>query len=101
MRTYCDAQHAIQRDAYAAFGLSFDMFGRSSNPPNHRLAQHFCEALEAAGLIEERVDRMVYSPTDGRFLPDRYVEGPAHTAPIPRRGAISATTAAGCSTPPT
>ena len=75
VRTYCDEQHAIQRDAYAAFGLSFDAFGRSSNPPNHRLTQHFCEALERNGLVEERVDKMVYSPADGRFLPDRYVEG--------------------------
>ena len=75
VRAYCDAQHAIQRQAYADFGLSFDSFGRSSNPPNHRLTQHFCEALERNGCIEERVDRMVYSPTDGRFLPDRYVEG--------------------------
>ena len=75
VRTYCDEQHAVQRDAYAAFGLSFDAFGRSSNPPNHRLTQHFCEALDRQGYIEERVDRMVYSPADGRFLPDRYVEG--------------------------
>ena len=75
VRTYCDAQHAVQRDAYAAFGLSFDVFGRSSNPPNHRLTQHFAEVLERNGLIEERTDQMVYSPSDRRFLPDRYVEG--------------------------
>ena len=75
VRTYCDEQHAIQKRAYEAFGLSFDVFGRSSNPPNHRLTQHFAAALEAQGFIEERTDRMVYSPTDGRFLPDRYVEG--------------------------
>ncbi len=75
VRAYCDEQHAIQKGAYAAFGLSFDAFGRSSNPPNHRLTQHFAEVLEANGLIEERVDKMVYSPGDRRFLPDRYVEG--------------------------
>jgi methionyl-tRNA synthetase len=75
VRTYCDEQHQIQRAAGEAFGLSFDWFGRSSNPPNHRLTQHFCEALEKNGLIEERTDRMVYSIDDKRFLPDRYVEG--------------------------
>ena len=58
-----------------AFGLSYDWFGRSSNPQNHRLTQHFAEALEKNGLIEERVDRMIYSIDDARFLPDRYVEG--------------------------
>ena len=31
--------------------------------------------LEDQGLVEERTDRMVYSVTDARFLPDRYVEG--------------------------
>jgi methionyl-tRNA synthetase len=35
--------------------------------------------LEERGLIEERVDRMIYSVEDGRFLPDRYVEG---TCPV-------------------
>jgi methionyl-tRNA synthetase len=75
VRTYCDEQHQIQKAAGEAFGLSYDWFGRSSNPPNHRLTQHFAEALEANGLIEERVDRMIYSIDDARFLPDRYVEG--------------------------
>jgi len=75
VRRYCDEQHAIQRSAGEGFRLSFDWFGRSSNPPNHRLTQHFYERLEAAGLIEERTSRQVFSIDDGRFLPDRYVEG--------------------------
>jgi methionyl-tRNA synthetase len=75
VRSYCDEQHLIQKRLGAAFGLSWDWFGRSSNPPNHRLTQHFAQVLEQNGLIEERVDRMIYSIDDGRFLPDRYVEG--------------------------
>jgi methionyl-tRNA synthetase len=75
VRTYCDEQHAVQKKAGEAFGLSFDWFGRSSNPPNHRLTQHFACVLEDNGLIEERTDRMIYSVADKRFLPDRYVEG--------------------------
>jgi methionyl-tRNA synthetase len=75
VRTYCDEQHTIQHDTGRAFGLSFDWFGRSSSPANHRLTQHFAEVLEAKGLIEERTDKMVYSLFDKRFLPDRYVEG--------------------------
>lgn len=76
---YCAEQHEIQKRAGEGFSLSFDWFGRSSNPPNHRLTQHFCERLEAAGLIEERVSRQIYSNADKRFLPDRYVEG---TCPV-------------------
>jgi methionyl-tRNA synthetase len=75
VRAYCDEQHQIQKQAAEGFGVNFDWFGRSSNPPNHRLTQHFAEALEDNGLIEERVDQMVYSLADKRFLPDRYVEG--------------------------
>ncbi|HEY3811933.1 MAG TPA: methionine--tRNA ligase [Caulobacteraceae bacterium] len=75
VRTYCDEQHLIQKTAGEAFGLSYDYFGRSSNPPNHRLTQAFAETLEANGLIEERLDQMIYSIDDKRFLPDRYVEG--------------------------
>ncbi len=72
---YCKEQHDIQARAGEAFGLSFDHFGRSSNPPNHRLTQHFAAVLEDNGLIEERVDEQIYSVEDQRFLPDRYVEG--------------------------
>jgi methionyl-tRNA synthetase len=73
--SYCAEQHVLQHDVGRAFGLSWDHFGRSSSPQNHRLTQHFCEVLEDRGLIEERVDQMVYSIDDGRFLPDRYIEG--------------------------
>ncbi|WP_417231499.1 methionine--tRNA ligase [Brevundimonas sp.] len=75
VRTYCDEQHEIQKAAGEAFGLSYDWFGRSSSAANQRLTQHFAAALEKNGLIEERVDRMIYSIDDARFLPDRYVEG--------------------------
>jgi methionyl-tRNA synthetase len=72
---YCAWMHGVQAGLGRGFGLSFDHFGRSSSPENHRLTQHFAGRLAEAGLIEERRERQVYSPTDGRFLPDRYVEG--------------------------
>ena len=75
VRAYCDEQHQIQKAAGEKFGLSYNWFGRSSSPENHQLTQAFCEALDKNGLIEERVDKMVFSIDDGRFLPDRYVEG--------------------------
>ena len=87
VRTYCDEQHEIQKAAGQAFGLSYDWFGRSSNEPNRRLTQHFARVLEEKGLIEERVDRMIYSVDDARFLPDRYVEGTCpHCGHVGARG---------------
>ena len=73
--TYCDEQHLLQKAVSEAFGLSWDWFGRSSSSQNRELTQHFAHALEQNGLIEERVDQMIYSMADRRFLPDRYVEG--------------------------
>jgi len=85
--TYCAEQHRRLHDMGRAFGLSWDWFGRSSSPQNHRLTQHFAEVLEDNGLIEERTDNLLYSIDDRRFLPDRYIEG---TCPIcgyrPARG---------------
>jgi len=72
---YCDDMHEAQKSAGADFKLSYDYFGRSSAPSNHELTQHLAHALEQEGLIEERVSQQVYSVDDGRFLPDRYVEG--------------------------
>jgi methionyl-tRNA synthetase len=74
-RAFCDSQHAVQADIYRRFGLSFDHFGRSSSPQNHELTQHFYRVLDSAGLIQERDVRQIWSPRDGRFLPDRYVFG--------------------------
>ncbi|HYD44984.1 MAG TPA: methionine--tRNA ligase [Phenylobacterium sp.] len=72
---YCAEQHRIQHDLGRRFGLSWDHFGRSSSPQNHRLTQRFAQALWEAGFIEERVTQLVYSLADKRFLPDRYVVG--------------------------
>ena len=67
--------HEVQADIARRFGLSFDHFGRSSSPQNHRLTQHFAGRLADNGLIAEVSERQVYSNADGRFLPDRYIEG--------------------------
>ena len=72
---YCDRQHALQADIYRRFGLSFDHFSRTSGTANHALTQDIYRLLDANGWIEERVLRQAYSPSDGRFLPDRYVVG--------------------------
>ncbi len=72
---YCAEMYAVQADIAQRFGLSFDHFGRSSSDQNKRLTQHFAGKLDEAGLIREVTEKQVYSNADGRFLPDRYIEG--------------------------
>ncbi|MFE7861144.1 methionine--tRNA ligase [Streptomyces sp. NPDC101209] len=72
---FCAQAHDAQKAVYDGFALAFDYFGRSSSAQNVEITQHFARRLNENGFIEERAIRQVYSPTDGRFLPDRYVEG--------------------------
>ncbi|MFC8362656.1 methionine--tRNA ligase [Streptomyces griseorubiginosus] len=72
---FCAQAHDAQKAVYDGFALAFDYFGRSSSEQNVEITQHFARRLNENGFIEERAIRQVYSPADGRFLPDRYVEG--------------------------
>lgn len=72
---YCAEMHEVQAEIAKGFRLSFDHFGRSSSQRNHRLTQHFAGKLAENGLIREVAEKMIYSIDDGRFLPDRYIEG--------------------------
>ncbi len=72
---YCAEMHDVQAEIAKGFRLSFDHFGRSSSQRNHKLTQHFAGVLAENGLIREVSEKMIYSIDDGRFLPDRYIEG--------------------------
>jgi methionyl-tRNA synthetase len=72
---FCTEMHDVQANLAKGFGLSFDYFGRSSSAQNHALTQHFAGKLAENGLIEEVSEKQVYSNADGRYLPDRYIEG--------------------------
>ncbi|MGB2203340.1 MAG: methionine--tRNA ligase, partial [Pseudooceanicola atlanticus] len=72
---YCAEMHEVQARLAEGFRLSFDHFGRSSSPQNHALTQHFAGRLYDEGLITEVSETQMYSKADGRFLPDRYIEG--------------------------
>ena len=72
---YCARHHETQRELGERFGLSWDWFGRTSRPQNHELTTHFAKRLRDEGYTDIRTTAQVYSLADGRFLPDRYVEG--------------------------
>ncbi|MCF2869945.1 methionine--tRNA ligase [Octadecabacter sp. G9-8] len=72
---YCAEMWAVQDALAKGFNLSFDHYGRSSSEQNKKLTQHFAAVLADNGLIEERMETQMYSHADGRYLPDRYIEG--------------------------
>ena len=72
---YCTEMHAVQARIAEGFSLSFDHFGRSSSDRNRALTQGFAARLAEMNLISEVTEKQMYSVADGRFLPDRYVEG--------------------------
>ena len=72
---FCAEMHKMQKELSEGFNLSFDHFGRSSSAENRKLTQHFAGQLKKNGLIEEVDESQIYSKTDQRFLPDRYIEG--------------------------
>jgi len=72
---FCADMWQVQSDIAKGFRLSFDYFGRSSSDRNREITQHLAAALGRSGLIEEVSEKQVYSHTDGRYLPDRYIEG--------------------------
>ena len=75
VQEFCAEQHEIQKSIYERFGLSFDHFGATSRTENREITQQIARALFKNGQFEVKSIKQIYSPTDGRFLPDRYVEG--------------------------
>src|SRR6202166_1752800 len=55
--TYCTEQHRIQEELGQRFGLSWDVFGRSSHRANHELTQHFARELWRRGHLDIRVTK--------------------------------------------
>jgi len=78
---HCRRQHATQARFAEEFGLSFDVFGRSSGARVREQTQYFAKRLEEEGFLEARSTRQLFSPADGRL--------PGPTELLDARSAIS------------
>jgi methionyl-tRNA synthetase len=74
-----DYWYAHMKETFSRFGISFDNFSRTSTPLHAKNTQLFYQKLKEGGYISEAESQQMYSPDEGRFLPDRYVEG---TCPV-------------------
>jgi methionyl-tRNA synthetase len=66
-------------EAQQAIGISYDLFTHTDTENHHRIAQDFFTRLYEQEVLYRQTQRQLYSESEGRFLPDRYVEG---TCPI-------------------
>jgi methionyl-tRNA synthetase len=66
-------------DLFVALGLGYDLFTHTDTENHHQVAQDIFLALLENGYLKQQTQQQLYSVTEGRFLPDRYVEG---TCPI-------------------
>ncbi len=67
--------HARFLDTLKALGISFDLFTHTDTENHYRIAQDIFLRLLKANLLYKQTQRQLYSETEKRFLPDRFVEG--------------------------
>ncbi|TWF45462.1 methionyl-tRNA synthetase [Chitinophaga polysaccharea] len=70
-----DKYHKIIGDSFAAMGISFDIFSRTSNQLHHQTSQDFFLKMYKDGLFEERESEQFFDPEKEMFLADRYIIG--------------------------
>ncbi len=74
-----DRYHNINKEAFEKFGMSFDIYSRTSLPIHHETAKEFFLEFYNRGILNEKKSLQFYDEKAKMFLPDRYVEG---TCPV-------------------
>jgi methionyl-tRNA synthetase len=74
-----DKNHAIIAHELADLGCSYDLYTRTTTANHYSVAQELFRQVHANGYLIEQTTRGAISPSTGRTLPDRYIEG---TCPI-------------------
>lgn len=70
-----DKYHGINKKAFSDFGISFDIYSRTSNAIHHETAQDFFTVLNNKGSFIEKTTEQYYDEEFGQFLADRYITG--------------------------
>ncbi|HZA18772.1 MAG TPA: methionine--tRNA ligase [Pseudonocardiaceae bacterium] len=78
-RELADKYNRMIVDDLQGLGLSYDLFTRTTTANHHRVVQDVFLALYRNGYVLTRSALGAISPSTGRTLPDRYIEG---TCPI-------------------
>jgi len=78
-RDLVDKNHAIIAHELADLGCSYDLYTRTTTANHYSVAQELFTQVWKNGYMVEQTTRGAISPSTGRTLPDRYIEG---TCPI-------------------
>jgi len=70
-----DKYHKIMGDAFKEFGISFDIYSRTSSKVHHQTASDFFKTLYNKHAFTEQVTEQYYDETAQQFLADRYIVG--------------------------
>lgn len=70
-----EAAHQSFLESQRDLGISYDLFTHTDTENHFKVAQDFFCRLYQQGYITPRRQKLLYSEENGRFLPDRYVEG--------------------------
>ncbi|HET7386808.1 MAG TPA: methionine--tRNA ligase [Nocardioidaceae bacterium] len=78
-RDLADKNNAVIVQDLVDLGLSYDLFTRTTTGNHYRVVQDLFAGVLRNGYMVERTTKGAISPSTGRTLPDRYIEG---TCPI-------------------
>ncbi|NOX46300.1 MAG: methionine--tRNA ligase [Chlorobi bacterium] len=70
-----DKYHSIIKNSFEKFGISFDVYSRTSSPIHHQTASDFFEKLYNNKEFIERTSEQYYDEATQHFLADRYITG--------------------------
>ncbi|HHN47710.1 MAG TPA: methionine--tRNA ligase, partial [Bacteroidales bacterium] len=70
-----DKYHEIIKKSFADFGISFDIYSRTSNAIHHETASQFFTTLYNKGEFVEKTSMQLYDEENKQFLADRYITG--------------------------
>ncbi|MEW6653357.1 MAG: methionine--tRNA ligase, partial [Bacteroidota bacterium] len=70
-----DRFHEANKKAFEKFGMSFDVYSRTSIAVHHSTAQEFFTCFHNQNLLVEKKSMQFFDEKVNKFLPDRYVEG--------------------------
>ncbi|MDP4184365.1 MAG: methionine--tRNA ligase [Bacteroidota bacterium] len=70
-----DKYHNIIKDSFAKFGISFDIYSRTTSETHSKTASEFFTKLYEQGEFIEKVSEQYYDEECNQFLADRYIVG--------------------------